>query len=146
MYFLIPLIPLCLSPLSLQCCAVAFIEKLDGQSLNLSVEEFDLYMSGQASPQRPQAVPSPACSAAFSQMNDSLDLLTGLGVRQERVMEGARRLESDLIDWRDGVEHKVQDVLERFPLEMHPPASSAIDADNVENDLPPPLQPQLFAG
>ncbi|XP_064830749.1 rab5 GDP/GTP exchange factor-like isoform X1 [Oncorhynchus masou masou] len=133
------------------CCAVAFIEKLDGQSLNLSVEEFELYMSGQASPQRPQAATSPACSAAFSQMNESLDLLTGLGVRQERVMEGARRLESDLIDWRDGVEHKVQDVMERFPLEMHPTApptaSSAIDADNVENDhLPSPLQPQLFAG
>ncbi|XP_020358696.1 RAB guanine nucleotide exchange factor (GEF) 1, like isoform X2 [Oncorhynchus kisutch] len=129
------------------CCAVAFIEKLDGQSLNLSAEVFELHMSGQASPQRPQAAPSPPSSAAFSEMNERLDLLTGLGVRQERVVEGARRLESDLIDWRDGVEHKVQDVLERFPLEMHPPASSAIDTDNVENDLlPPPLQPQLFAG
>ncbi|XP_024298483.1 rab5 GDP/GTP exchange factor isoform X1 [Oncorhynchus tshawytscha] len=129
------------------CCAVAFIEKLDGQSLNLSAEVFELHMSGQASPQRPQAAPSPPGSAAFSEMNERLDLLTGLGVRQERVVEGARRLESDLIDWRDVVEHKVQDVLERFPLEMHPPASSAIDADNVENDLlPPPLQPQLFAG
>ncbi|XP_064840751.1 RAB guanine nucleotide exchange factor (GEF) 1, like isoform X1 [Oncorhynchus masou masou] len=129
------------------CCALAFIEKLDGQSLNLSAEVFELHMSGQASPQQPQAAPSPPGSAAFSEMNERLDLLTGLGVRQEHVMEGARRLESDLIDWRDGVEHKVQDVLERFPLEMHPPASSAIDADNVENDLlPPPLQPQLFAG
>nr|XP_023822902.1 rab5 GDP/GTP exchange factor-like [Salvelinus alpinus] len=130
------------------CCGVAFIEKLDGRSLNLSAEEFELHMSGRASPQRPQAAPSPPGSAAFSEMNERLDLLTGLGVRQERVMEGARRLESDLIvDWRDGVEHKVQDVLERFPLEMHPSASSAIDADNVENDfLPPPLQPQLFAG
>ncbi|KAL0973082.1 hypothetical protein UPYG_G00198700 [Umbra pygmaea] len=134
------------------CCAVAFIEKLDGQSLNLSAEEFDLYMSGQVSPERCKAVPSSAEPAALSQMNKSLDLLTGLGARQERVMEGARRLESDLIDWRDGVQHKVQDVLERFPLETQPPpsstaSSSAIDADNVENDLlPPPLQPQLFAG
>ncbi|XP_010897260.2 RAB guanine nucleotide exchange factor (GEF) 1, like [Esox lucius] len=130
------------------CCAVAFIEKLDGQSLNLSTEEFELYMSGQVSPQRCQTAPSPAESGALSQMNERLDLLTGLGVRQERLMEGARRLESDLIDWRDGV----QGVLERFPLETHPAASSmasssAIDAENVENDLlPPPLQPQLFAG
>ncbi|XP_071783994.2 rab5 GDP/GTP exchange factor [Centroberyx gerrardi] len=146
------------------CCAVAFIEKLDGQSLNLSSEEFELYMSGQASPQRPQASgasssssPTSSGSAALNQVHKRLDLLTGLGVRQERVMEEARQLESDLIDWTDGVEHKVQDVLERFPLETQTPAtttatgtpaaSSAIDSDNVENDLlPPPLQPQVFAG
>lgn len=145
---------------SLQCCAVAFIEKLDAQSLNLSSEEFELYMSGQASPQRSQASgasSSSSGSAALNQVHKRLDLLSGLGVRQERVMEEARQLESDLIDWTDGVEHKVQDVLQRFPLETQtsstaaapgtPAAASAIDSDNVENDLlPPPLQPQVFAG
>ncbi|KAM4628019.1 rab5 GDP/GTP exchange factor-like isoform 1-T2 [Polymixia lowei] len=148
------------------CCAVAFIEKLDGQSLNLSSEEFELFMSGQASPQRPQASgaspPSSSSSASsasttLNQVHKRLDLLTGLGVRQERVIEEAHQLESDLIDWSDGVEHTVQDVLERFPLETQTPsattvtetstASSAIDSDNVESDLlPPPLQPQVFAG
>ncbi|XP_029922800.1 RAB guanine nucleotide exchange factor (GEF) 1, like [Myripristis murdjan] len=142
------------------CCAVAFIEKLDAQSLNLSSEDFELYMSGQASPQRSQASgasSSSSGSAALNQVHKRLDLLTGLGVRQERVMEEARQLESDLIDWTDGVEHKVQDVLQRFPLETQtsstaaatgtPAAASAIDSDNVENDLlPPPLQPQVFAG
>lgn len=147
--------------LSPQCCAVAFIEKLDGQSLNLSAEEFDLYMSGQASPNWPQATGASSCSpgsAALNQVHKRLDLLTGLGERQERVMEKARQLESDLIDWTDEVEQKVQSVLESFPPEtQNPPAptasgtasaaSSAIDADNVENELlPPPLQPQVFAG
>lgn len=73
-------------------------------------------------------------------------------------MEKARQLESDLIDWTDEVEQKVQSVLESFPPETQNPAattasgttsaaSSAIDADNVENELlPPPLQPQVFAG
>lgn len=145
-------------PCPLQCCAVAFIEKLDGQSLNLSSEDFKLYMSGQGSPQRPQAsgASSSSGSTALNQVHERLDLLAGLGVRQERVIDEARRLESDLIDWTDGVEHKVQDVLERFPLETQTPtaattptpaASSAIDSDNVESDLlPPPLQPQVFAG
>lgn len=141
-----------------QCCAVAFIEKLDGQSLNLSSEEFELYMSGQASPHWPQAPGPSSCSpgsAALNQVHKRLDLLTGLGERQERVMEKARQLESDLIDWTDEVEQKVQSVLETFPPETQNPtpsgttsaASSAIDADNIENELlPPPLQPQVFAG
>lgn len=141
-----------------QCCAVAFIEKLDGQSLNLSSEEFDLYMSGQASPHWPQATGASSCSPAISQVHTRLDLLTGLGERQERIMEKARQLESDLIDWTDEVEQKVQSVLDSFPAETQKPAastasgttsaaSSAIDSDNVESELlPPPLQPQVFAG
>ncbi|MBN3325412.1 RABX5 factor, partial [Atractosteus spatula] len=132
------------------CCAVAFIEKLDAQSLNLSPEDFERYMSGQASPRRqePEAWPPPAGgSPALAQVYQSLELLSGLGARQERVLEGARRLEGDLIDWRDGVEREVQDILDRYPLDLRPPPASAIDSDNVENDrLPPPLQPQVFAG
>ncbi|XP_037534134.1 RAB guanine nucleotide exchange factor (GEF) 1, like [Nematolebias whitei] len=144
------------------CCAVAFIEKLDGQSLNLSSEEFELYMSGQASPHWPQSTGATASSssgnAALAQTHNSLDLLTGLGERQERVMEKARQMESDLIDWTDEVEQTVQSALDAFPLQTQnstaatvggtePAASSAIDSDNVENELlPPPLTPQVFAG
>lgn len=119
-------------------------------------------MSGQASPHWPQstgaAASSSSGSAALAQAHNSLDLLTGLGERQERVMEKARQMESDLIDWTDEVEQTVQSALETFPLETHnstaakvsgtePAASSAIDSDNVENELlPPPLTPQVFAG
>lgn len=152
------LVSLTLHVPSPQCCAVAFIEKLDGQSLNLSSEEFELYMSGQASPHWPQDPGPSGCSsgsAALNQVHKRLDMLTGLGERQERVMEKARQLESDLIDWTDEVEQKVQSVLDNFPPETPNPAasgatsaaSSAIDADNIENELlPPPLQPQVFAG
>lgn len=140
---------------------MAFIEKLDGQSLNLSAEDFELYMSGQASPHWPQAAGSSTrspSSATLSQVHKRLDLLSGLGERQERVM--AQQLESDLIDWTDEVEQEVQTALDGFPAETANPAaaagkeaggaaaaSSAIDADNIENDLlPPPLKPQVFAG
>lgn len=148
-----------------QCCAVAFIEKLDGQSLNLSAEDFELYMSGQASPHWPPAAASTSHSpsgAALSQVHKRLDLLSGLGERQERVMEKALQLESDLIDWTDEVEQEVQSALDGFPAETVNPAvagpevrkgaggeaaASAIDADNIESDLlPPPLKPQVFAG
>ncbi|XP_037124200.1 RAB guanine nucleotide exchange factor (GEF) 1, like isoform X2 [Syngnathus acus] len=136
------------------CCALTFIEKLDGKSLNLTAEEFDRYMSG-GSPNRPQA----GGAAAFIQVHKRLDLLTGLGERQELVMERARQLESDLIDWTDEVEQNVQSVLETFEARSPPAAAggsaatgapaaaSAIDSDNVENEhLPPPLTPQVFAG
>ncbi|KAJ3582947.1 hypothetical protein NHX12_008830 [Muraenolepis orangiensis] len=119
-----------------------FKEKLDGQSLNMSSEDFELHMSGQASsPVRPLASGG-ASAATLQQVQSGLDLLTGLGVRQEQVMKESRRLESDLIDWSEGMEHKT-----RGPAAAVSAAPSAIDADNVENDLqPPPLQPQLFAG
>uniref|UniRef100_A0A3Q2Z001 RAB guanine nucleotide exchange factor (GEF) 1, like n=1 Tax=Hippocampus comes TaxID=109280 RepID=A0A3Q2Z001_HIPCM len=121
------------------CCALAFIEKLDGKSLNMTSEEFDRYMSGvQVSPNWP-----PVDGAALTQVHERLDLLSGLGERQELVMERARQLESDLIDWTDEVEQNVQSILETFEA----PVSSAIDSDNVENEhLPPPLTPQVFAG
>ncbi|KAJ8402209.1 hypothetical protein AAFF_G00370740 [Aldrovandia affinis] len=134
------------------CCAVAFIEKLDGQSLNLSTEDFERYMSGQASPRRqepeawPPEGPCGGSSPGLAQVYQNLELLTGLEARQERVLEGARSLESDLISWQESVEREVQQILEKYPLEIRTPAS-AIDSDNVENDrLPPPLQPQVFAG
>ncbi|XP_054650075.1 rab5 GDP/GTP exchange factor-like [Dunckerocampus dactyliophorus] len=145
------------------CCAVAFIEKLDGKSLNMTSEEFDLYMSGQASPNYPP-VDGPSSrslgSTALSQVHKRLDMLTGLGERQERVIERARQLENDLIDWTDEVEQKVQSVLDSLETPDAPTATTnsssatgaataslAIDSDNVENEhLPPPLQPQVFAG
>ncbi|XP_018587989.1 rab5 GDP/GTP exchange factor-like [Scleropages formosus] len=115
------------------CCAVTFIEKLDAQSLNLSSAEFERYMSGQVSQVDPRSSPGP-----------SLDLLAVLGARQEQVLQGAQKLERDLIDWQDGVEREVKRMLQKYPLVVHP-AVFAIDSDNTDSDLlPPPLQPQVF--
>ncbi|XP_060115014.1 rab5 GDP/GTP exchange factor isoform X3 [Heteronotia binoei] len=132
------------------CCAVAFIEKLDAQSLNLSQEDFDRYMSGQASPkkQEPENWSADMC-VGVRQMYRNLDLLSQLNERQERIVSEAKKLEKDLIDWTDGVAKEVQEIVEKYPLEIKPPnpALAAIDSENVENDkLPPPLQPQVYAG
>ncbi|CAL8365249.1 unnamed protein product [Lota lota] len=152
------------------CCAVAFIEKLDGQSLNLSTEEFERYMSGQASPRRPaaddgwppEAGPSPQGAASSStttttaaaamnpvlaQLHHNLEQLSSLSVRQDRLMEGALGLQQELVSWEEGVRREVQEILERYPLEVRPPPASAIDTENAETErLPPPLTPQVFAG
>nr|XP_020729669.1 rab5 GDP/GTP exchange factor isoform X3 [Odocoileus virginianus texanus]XP_020729678.1 rab5 GDP/GTP exchange factor isoform X3 [Odocoileus virginianus texanus] len=132
------------------CCAVAFIEKLDAQSLNLSQEDFDRYMSGQTSPRKQESESwSPDACLGVKQMYKNLDLLSQLNERQERIMNEAKKLEKDLIDWTDGIAKEVQDIVEKYPLEIRPPNQSvaAIDSENVENDkLPPPLQPQVYAG
>ncbi|KAM8976601.1 rab5 GDP/GTP exchange factor isoform 1-T1 [Pelodytes ibericus] len=132
------------------CCAMAFIEKLDGHSLNLSEEEFNRYMSGQASPKKQDSEnwPADACPGV-KQMHRNLDLLSQLSERQERIVNGARKLEKDLIDWTDGVTREVQDIVEKYPLHIKTTsqALASIDSENVEDDrLPPPLQPQVYAG
>lgn len=134
----------------LQCCAVAFIEKLDAQSLNLSQEDFDRFMTGQTSPKKQESDSfSPDVCLGVKQMYKNLDLLSQLNEKQERIVNEAKKLEKDLIDWTDGITKEVQDIVEKYPLEIKPKsqALAAIDSENVENDkLPPPLQPQVYAG
>ncbi|KAF1378197.1 hypothetical protein PFLUV_G00187990 [Perca fluviatilis] len=137
------------------CCAVAFIEKLDAQSLNLSPEEFERYMSGQASPRcnssegdwaHADQAPT-ATNPVLAQLNHNLEVLSGLSSRQESLMEAARSLQADLLSWPQSVQREVNGILEKYPLEVLSRTVSAIDANNVDNDnLPPPLTPQVFAG
>ncbi|XP_005987567.1 rab5 GDP/GTP exchange factor [Latimeria chalumnae] len=132
------------------CCAVAFIEKLDAQSLNLSQEDFDRYMSGQMSPKKQDSEDwSPDVSPGVKQMYKNLNLLSQLNERQDRIFTEAKKLEKDLIDWTEGITKKVQEIVEKYPLDIKPRSQplAAIDSDNIEDDkLPPPLQPQVFAG
>ncbi|KAM4726415.1 rab5 GDP/GTP exchange factor [Anableps anableps] len=139
------------------CCAVAFIEKLDAQSLNLSPEEFERYMSGQASPRfsssegdwpdGARGVSSTVTNPVLAQLNHNLELLSGLCSRQEAVMEAAQSLQADLLTWSDSVQREVRDILEKYPLEIKSSKVSAIDANNVDNEnLPSPIKPQLFVG
>ncbi|XP_017344405.1 rab5 GDP/GTP exchange factor isoform X1 [Ictalurus punctatus] len=127
------------------CCAVAFIEKLDAHSLNLSVEDFERHMcgggdgggSGDVSPRRRSESSSPW----------PLELLSALQERQQQVLEEARDLQDELQLWQEGVAREVQNILDKYPLEIKRHAAHTIDSENEENDrLPPPLQPQVFAG
>ncbi|KAG7322720.1 hypothetical protein KOW79_014066 [Hemibagrus wyckioides] len=123
------------------CCAVAFIEKLDAHSLNLSVEDFERHMcgggSGEVSPRRTSESASPW----------PIELLSALQKRQQQVLVEAQDLQAELERWQEGVAREVQDILDKYPLEIKRHAAHAIDSENEENDrLPPPLQPQVFAG
>lgn len=121
-----------------QCCAAAFIEKLDAQSLNLSLEEFERYMSGQASPRcldshlTPRAPPPLTSSPALTDLHRNLELLSDVGRRQDTLTAAAQELRDELLSWTRGVERQVQDVLDRFPLNLR--SHGGTDRDQ----LPPP--------
>ncbi|XP_051902443.1 rab5 GDP/GTP exchange factor [Hippocampus zosterae] len=109
------------------CCAAAFIEKLDAQSLNLTPEEFQSYMSGQASPQldrsRVAADSDPAATdPALARLRRNLDLLSDLDARQEALMEAARKLHAELPAWSESVRREVRDALQKQPLTPSRPA------------------------
>ncbi|KAI4814146.1 hypothetical protein KUCAC02_003352 [Chaenocephalus aceratus] len=135
------------------CCAAAFIEKLDAQSLNLSPEEFERYMSGQASPRSSDGVwssapPPDPINPVLAQLNTNLEALSGLSTRQEALMEAAQSLQAELLSWPQSVQHEVTSIVKKYPLEVPPRQIPAIDNnDDVDNDnLPPPLTPQVFTG
>lgn len=114
-------------------------------------------MSGQASPrfhsaegdwlQTDPALGVIATNPVLAQLNHNLELLSELSSRQEALMAAAQSMQADLLSWPEGVQREVNDILEKYPLQILPHTVSAIDANNVDNDnLPPPLTPQMFAG
>lgn len=112
-------------------------------------------MSGQASPRLSSSEGDwpdsghgvTATNPVLAQLNHNLELLSSLSSRQETLMEAARSLQADLLSWPDTVQREVNGILEKYPLEVLSCTVSAIDANNMDNDnLPPPLTPQVFAG
>ncbi|XP_077995527.1 rab5 GDP/GTP exchange factor-like [Glandiceps talaboti] len=128
------------------CCAVTFIENLDAQSLSLTQEEYDRYMSGETMPPGTE-YGEPVCEG-LRLMYANLATLDELRVRQDRLRENALSLQREIQDFRDSVVRAVQDVLTNKPLIIEPPRGPAnIDQDdsNEAKKLPPPLQPEVVA-
>ncbi|XP_023215596.1 rab5 GDP/GTP exchange factor-like isoform X1 [Centruroides sculpturatus] len=77
------------------CCAVAFIENLTAESLNLSKEEFDRYMSGEAVPPG-SSNQNPALCEGLRVIYQNLTDLSDLRLRQEKLEDDILSLQEDL--------------------------------------------------
>lgn len=126
------------------CCAVAFIENLKADSLNLSQEEFDHYMSG-------DAVPPDATQHRFfmceglRQMYRNLTVLSELHQKQEKLMEDTQSLEQEMELFKENIGSEIEQILIRYPWTIRPKKEPTdIDSENTDaENLPPPLQPSI---
>ncbi|XP_026865118.1 rab5 GDP/GTP exchange factor-like [Electrophorus electricus] len=85
-------------------CTVAFIEKLDGPSLNLTPEEFNSYMQGRRVP------PQPLEGDGKKRARENREQLEELKKRQESVEQGVRALQEQLEQWVHCVQEQVDEV------------------------------------
>lgn len=89
-------------------CAVAFIEKVDGPSLNLSPEEFEGYMMHQR---------APSAGARRKQVVKSTQhLLEELKARQESLDRGMDTLSTQLHTWMETVTAQLDETTAKFAL------------------------------
>lgn len=130
------------------CCAISFIENLDAQSLSLTQEEYDDYMSGRAVPPGSERNTEPICEG-LRMMYANLSALEDLRNRQDCLMENALDLQRELTAWRDGVVNRVQEVLTTKPLVVKRfKVPTGLDDDITQEDtkdLPSPLQPMVVS-
>lgn len=80
-----------------QCCVVDFVEKLNGESLNLSEDEFNSYMSGDSIPEGTNTVYM--CDGLRLIHENSL-MMKKLKVRQEQCHSNITELEQRLSQFR----------------------------------------------
>ncbi|KAJ0067737.1 hypothetical protein NL108_010058 [Boleophthalmus pectinirostris] len=114
-------------------CAVAFIEKLDGPSLNLSPEEFEGYMQHKRAPSAGHRRKQVAKS--------SQHLLEELKARQESLDQGMDALSTQLHQWMETVTAQIDETMATFALVHKEIRAQSQDSPNAEErGSPSPAQ------
>ncbi|XP_065068737.1 rab5 GDP/GTP exchange factor-like [Rhopilema esculentum] len=90
------------------CCAVAFIEKLDAASLQMTQEEFDRCMRGEKPTQVPRTTTYLVSCKGLEMMQANMEQLADLRERQNDLMEKALRFQEDMRSFRDNLMKEVE--------------------------------------
>ncbi|GFN99537.1 Rab5 GDP/GTP exchange factor-like [Plakobranchus ocellatus] len=127
------------------CCAVSFIESINAESLNISVTDFDRYMSGAAVPPGYHRGGGEHLSIGLRLMYENLRVLGELRQRQEKVMAEALQLQADMNEFKENFVQEVNQAKERTPLVIRP-RKVKVDLDiefsaSNSSNLPSPLTP-----
>nr|CAG4645421.1 EOG090X03G5 [Lynceus sp. MCZ IZ 141354] len=132
------------------CCAVSFLENLNGESLGLTPDDFDRYMSGKAVPFSSLQA-GVLVSEARRLMCQNLTTLVDIKVQEERLEKEALELLEEMKTLETKIREDVESALERFPIKTEGLFRSSVpiqpDCDLAEApdslNLPPPLAPQV---
>ncbi|XP_076364299.1 rab5 GDP/GTP exchange factor-like isoform X1 [Tachypleus tridentatus] len=101
------------------CCAVAFIENLTAESLNLTQDEFNRYLSGEAVPPVGYEQNAFLCEG-LRLMYQNLAALSDLHQRHEKLMAEVLSLREDMNKFKDAITKEVDSVLAKTPLIIQP--------------------------
>ncbi|KRT78427.1 hypothetical protein AMK59_7448 [Oryctes borbonicus] len=126
------------------CCAVSFIENLTAESLNMSEEEFQGYMTGTITSVSAWESALVACEG-MHQLCEHLAELKGLSERMDSVQEGTLNLRETMEAFKKEINAKVIEIRESTPLIIKPrkiPISLDKQDSNAAN-LPSPLAPTV---
>nr|CAG4649195.1 EOG090X03G5 [Scapholeberis mucronata] len=128
------------------CCAVSFLENLTCDSLGLSNDEFDRYMSGKSIPFASLQA-GVMVSEGLRLMYQNMSTLSELKQKQISLQEQILELKSNMETFNEYITKEVADGLEKYPIQIRV-KRAPINPDEVqpdENDtlklLPPPLLP-----
>ncbi|MPC18144.1 Rab5 GDP/GTP exchange factor [Portunus trituberculatus] len=124
------------------CCAVAFIEHVTAQSLGLTEDEYQRYMTGLALP--PHALDGDAwLCEGMRVMQQNLKTLDDLQAKMEHLVTHSDELMQEMDELQESVSKEVASVLEKNPLTIHPCRKVAIDEELPASPLlPSPLTPE----
>ncbi|XP_069669184.1 rab5 GDP/GTP exchange factor-like isoform X2 [Periplaneta americana] len=128
------------------CCAVSFIENLTAESLNMPIDEFEQYMTGEVVPPSTWESALTMCEGMHL-MYEQLAMLEELRNRHTCLMQGTSALKDEMQKFKTDIAKRVAAVLARTPLTIQPRKTPTdIDSENPTCEaLPPPIVPQIVA-
>nr|CAG4640729.1 EOG090X03G5 [Eulimnadia texana] len=129
------------------CCAVSFLENLTCDSLGLSQEDFDRYMSGRAVPFSSLQA-GILVSEGLRIMYQNMSSLADLRQKQQNLQTQADSFREEMKTFFEDMTRSVTETLDNYPIVIQRKIKAPVkpDEDPFNQDdlqsLPPPLSPQ----
>ncbi|XP_039964261.1 rab5 GDP/GTP exchange factor isoform X1 [Bactrocera tryoni] len=101
------------------CCAISFIENLNGESLGISEEEFELLMSGDKAFSTPWESALLACEGLHL-ISENMKRMESLKKRNSSIATGIDNFRKDLEEFQREITDKVDACIAKAPLTILP--------------------------
>ncbi|XP_077282957.1 rabaptin-5-associated exchange factor for Rab5 [Arctopsyche grandis] len=121
------------------CCAVSFIENLTAESLNMTKDDYDAYMSLPAIVSGGSWVAALSLCEGLHDLHDQLKTLQDLENKTITFEQKVQDTDSEVQTFKNEILKKVSDILMRTPLEFTRRHINLEPISNVESEL---IEPQ----